>query len=428
MLSKINLKNFKCFQKPQKFPFKQINLLTGTNGRGKSTLLQSILLMRQYFNFNSFTNELILNGDCVRLGNFQDIKNSNAASKEAIIMQYEFKNTMFNFLSKKYYEYKDVFEYSFVENIEDDMTAKIDEVLYSLVINSNFEYQEKLNLNQTDSNPKQQIMLLSFLSSEIPKKRNKILSEISSIDVKEVIHKSRDMLWYFKYIHYIAADRIGPQDFYLRNDLGDFPNVGAKGENTINLLYKKAEEVVNPALCLGDDAQTLLTQTEEWLNYIFDGAKLEIPKSRIIVLEPLFNTNLSKYRYKASNIGFGYSYILPIIVSGLIAKSGETLIVENPEAHLHPKAQSRLTKFLAKVSELGVQVFIESHSDHILNALRIAVLDNIITSYQANILYFPQEIGEPIVQITIQPDGKIEQWPAGFFDQMDKDFERLFGV
>ena len=119
---------------------------------------------------------------------------------------------------------------------------------------------------------------------------------------------------------------------------------------------------------------------------------------------------------------------MPIIVSGLIAKNNQILIVENPEAHLHPKAQSRLIKFLAKVSKTGVQVLIESHSDHILNALRIAVLDKIVTSEQANILYFPQKIGQPIVQIVIQPDGKIEEWPEGFFDQMDIDFNRLFGI
>jgi predicted ATPase len=127
-------------------------------------------------------------------------------------------------------------------------------------------------------------------------------------------------------------------------------------------------------------------------------------------------------------VGFGYSYILPIVVSGLIAKEGEILIVENPEAHLHPKAQSRLAKFLAKVSSCGVQVFIESHSDHILNALRIAVLDDIITHEDLSILYFQQNPEQPVVQIPVQPNGGIEEWPEGFFDQMDKDFARLFGM
>ena len=119
---------------------------------------------------------------------------------------------------------------------------------------------------------------------------------------------------------------------------------------------------------------------------------------------------------------------MPIIVSGVIAKEGEILIVENPEAHLHPKAQSELAKFLAKVSSCGIQILIESHSDHILNALRIAVLDKILSNEDLSILYFSQKIGQSVVQIPIHSDGKIEEWPDGFFDQMDKDFERLFGI
>lgn len=147
------------------------------------------------------------------------------------------------------------------------------------------------------------------------------------------------------------------------------------------------------------------------------------------VLELFFNSNLSKDRFKPANSGFGFSYILPIVVSGLIAKQGEILIIENPEAHLHPKAQSRLAKFLARVSSCGVQIFIESHSDHILNGLRVAVLDEIITADDLNILYLQSGHQQPeVIKILVRSDGGIEEWPLGFFDQMDEDFERLFGM
>ena len=83
---------------------------------------------------------------------------------------------------------------------------------------------------------------------------------------------------------------------------------------------------------------------------------------------------------------------------------------------------------MAKVSSCGVQVFIESHSDHILNALRIAILDDIINHEDLSVLYFQQNPEQPVVQIPVQPNGGIEEWPEGFFDQMDKDFARLFGM
>jgi predicted ATPase len=419
MLTNITLENFKCFQKKTQFPLKQINLLTGINGRGKSTLLQSLLLMRQSIDYHFFVNKIILNGNCVKLGDFEDIRNSDISRDKDIILKYRFAYLLIDneiFIDD---EIQLKVEYILEENEDDNKVANI---RYCSLISSQLEindckvepiYLEDENNNLMNLLPIPQIGKLK------KNKKYKILDEILY---------ERKLFEFFKNIHYIAADRIGPQDFYLQEHLPDFINVGARGENTINLLDKRRDLPVNEELCLGDDAQTLLTQAQEWLKEIFEGATLDIPKTLSPVIEPLFNTDSSKNRYKGSNIGFGYSYILPIIVSGLIAKPGEVLIVENPEAHLHPRAQSRLVRFLAKVSRTGVQIFIETHSDHILNALRIAVYDMLITNEEANILYFPPEIGQPIIQIPIQENGRIENWPPGFFDQMDEDFKVLFGV
>ncbi len=361
MLTKITLTNFKCFKEETKFPLSQLNLLTGINGRGKSTLLQSLLLMRQSIENNKEIIQILLNGSCVNLGNFDDIRNTGIPKGRATtIFKYDFQQKEFNI------------EYHLVENIEDNMSLNIDKTI-----------------------------------------------------------SSQDERFDFSRIHYIAADRFGPQEFYFKSNLTNFPNVGTKGELIANILDRKRDDSVNEKICyLGkdDDAQNLITQTEKWLNEIFDGAKIEVSPSRTNILELLFNTSsASKDRFKPNNVGFGYSYVLPIIVSGLIAKEGEILIVENPEAHLHPKAQSRLTKFLAKVSSCGVQVFIESHSEHILNAARIAILDKIITTDDLKILYF-QQGNEQVVHIPVEPDGGIDEWPEGFFDQTDKDFDRLFGI
>jgi len=104
------------------------------------------------------------------------------------------------------------------------------------------------------------------------------------------------------------------------------------------------------------------------------------------------------------------------------------LIVENPEAHLHPYAQSQIAKFLAQVSKNGVQVFVESHSDHILNGLRVAVLDKIITADDLNILYFQRNADLDIVKIPIESNGAVTHWPPGFFDQTDKILDGIIRV
>ncbi|HIE00241.1 MAG TPA: DUF3696 domain-containing protein [Thiotrichaceae bacterium] len=458
MLTQIKLTNFKCFKEETTFPLSQLNLLTGINGQGKSTLLHSLLLMRQSIEHNDRTRQILLNGSCVNLGNFDDVRNSNSSKNEPILWEYSI------YLEKKSNCFPEEtweghIQYQLNENEQDNMTLDISNILFDIQEdNKNVTYMIDLLTHQLYMNNKEhqyltditnQIIIDAYNSNpDLLFKEEEDFSEFfdtdqyfmiqlhnlipfTGSDIKHLPISNWDKDKYpdFNKIHYISADRVGPQEFYLKSNLTPFPNVGVKGELTANILHKKKDYLVNDKLCLGEDAKTLITQTEAWLNHIFDGAKVEIPHSETNIIELFFNTSASRDRFKPINVGFGYSYILPIIVSGLIAKEGEILIVENPEAHLHPKAQSRLAQFLAKVSHCGVQVFIESHSDHILNALRIAVLDKIVTPKDLSILYFQPSEQQPVaVQIPVQTNGGIEEWPEGFFDQMDKDFERLFGV
>ncbi|EDX75164.1 hypothetical protein MC7420_2168 [Coleofasciculus chthonoplastes PCC 7420] len=449
MLKKIILKNFKCFKEETDFPLGQLTLLTGINGRGKSTMLQSLLLMRQSIEHNDNAAQLVLNGSCLNLGSFNEIRNSNISREESIVFRYLYED---NIEVPKNNNSKIIgaAQYHFNENYEDDMVAQIsriefnDEIierdsnqLNSISYKLNSVYEKSDECNQ-DLHPNRFNFIFSTQEKEnknngscsllklLPFSDNRIFENArgENIEIDSKLYKSL----YFDRIHYISADRVGPQEFYFKSTLTKFPNVGSKGEFTANLLHKNKDYLVNDNLCLGEDAKTLATQTEEWLNNIFDGAKVEILGSDSNILELLMNASTSKDRFRPANIGFGYHCVLPIVVSALIAKEGEMLIVENPEAHLHPKAQSRLAKFLAQVSSCGVQVFMESHSDHILNALRIAVLDKILNHEDLKILYFQQKPKQPVVEIPVQPDGGIEEWPEGFFDQMDKDFERLFGL
>ncbi len=451
MLTKIELENFKCFKERTAFPLSKLNLLTGINGRGKSTLLQSLFLMRQSIEHNDSASQIVLNGSCVKLGSFTDIKNSSISKNESIKFIYFYEDE--HIFPEDNLKLNGYAEYDFKENSEDDMVTQISkitlsdkiifnhkdilsengfEAIYRKIENSNilnniFEFNELKRgglINPPDEKKGSCTLLnlLPFYESTyyFDSQRKYSFPNLNVFSMHKSLH--------FYKIHYISAGRLGPQEYYHKSTLNKFPNVGAKGEFTVNLLYKKRDYLINERLYLGQDAKTLYTQTEEWLKEIFNGAKVEIPSSNSNILELLMNTSNSKDRFKATNIGFGYYCVLPIVVSGLIAQPGEILIVENPEAHLHPRAQSKLAQFLARVSSCGIQVFIESHSDHILNALRIAVLDKIVTPEDLSILYFQQNPEQPVVQISVQPDGGIEEWPEGFFDQMDKDFSRLFGM
>lgn len=396
MLTQIQLKNFKCFHELTTIPVGQINLFTGVNGRGKSTVLQALLLMRQSPEHSHTTKQIVFNGSCVKLGRFEDVRSSLISRSEPIKLHFYFEkdNNTLNL------------NYSLSENANDDMVADI----FELTVVAEFNGQ-KISFPYTLGQPGS---ILYNLLPTPPEQTNFITF------VKDVVR--------FTKIHYISADRIGPQDYYPKQSFSEFPNVGHKGEYTANILSKKRTDPVFDLLCLENGAtKTVLDQTEAWLSTIFSGGKINISAVEANIVLMSLNSEDTINTYKPINVGFGYSYALPIIVSGLIAQKDETLIVENPEAHLHPYAQSQLARFLAKVSKCGIQVFIETHSEHILNGLRIAVLDNIITREELNILYFQREAENQIVKIIVGEGGSIENWPIGFFDQTDKDFQRLFG-
>lgn len=412
MLTKIGFKNFKRFQSMTITPIKQINLLTGINGCGKSTFLQSLLLMRQSPEHSRTTHQIVFNGSCVELGSFDDVKNSLLSRREPIELLFGF---------SKGDQHLDL-HYILQENVNDDMVADIVELSGAKQTRELFrfihdQHTNRYKLTFSNNSNKQSITSSTWYN---------LLFDLTSL---EPFWRLFFEMVNFTKIHYISADRIGPREFYAKQSFTEFPNVGRRGEFTANILYKKRESLVQEKLRVPDaSTDTVSDQVQAWLKIIFDGGKLNMRSTEANMLVLELNSDDTLNFYKPINVGFGYSYALPIIVSGLVAQPGEILIVENPEAHLHPFAQSQLTQFLARVSTCGVQVFIETHSDHVLNALRIAVLDQIVHSDQLNILYFSKKPDESAVIIPVNTDGSIEYWPDGFFDQTNKDFQRLFGI
>ena len=134
--------------------------------------------------------------------------------------------------------------------------------------------------------------------------------------------------------------------------------------------------------------------------------------------------------YRPTNVGFGVTYVLPVITAVLAAKPGDLIIIESPEAHVHPRGQTKLAELLARAASAGVQILVESHSDHILNGLRVCVHDGILGTEDLKILYFrwdveAEEFGTTVKEIDVDRDGRIAEWPEGFFDEFDKSLEAL---
>jgi predicted ATPase len=136
-----------------------------------------------------------------------------------------------------------------------------------------------------------------------------------------------------------------------------------------------------------------------------------------------------KAKVRATHIGFGLSYALPVIVAALSLRHAHSLfLVENPEAHLHPYSQSRMGAFLALVASTGRQIFVETHSDHVINGIRLAVRYGLVRAEDVRIYFFHNSLSaeqSKVSKIEIDNRGGLASWPPGFFDQIEQDLARL---
>lgn len=235
---------------------------------------------------------------------------------------------------------------------------------------------------------------------------------------------------------FVSAERLGPRGSSMTSAVPDGDlEVGREGEycaHVLSVLGDKVIEHIERAHPLYEDPapRLLKYEVEHWLS--------EISQPIEVTGERLQASTVAELRYRfpggtwvrATNMGFGITYALPIILGGLIAEPGGLLIIENPEAHLHPAGQSRMGVFLAWLAGKGLQVIVETHSDHVLNGMRRAVAEyKYLDAKGAAIHYFSGGTGEGIEQIFVPlsftDSGSLSSWPAGFFDQYQIDVASL---
>jgi len=235
---------------------------------------------------------------------------------------------------------------------------------------------------------------------------------------------------------YLSAERLGPRGFSASSPLPEAElEVGVKGEfcaHVLSVLGDRPLGAIDRSHPLhGPAAPRLLKyEVEQWLGEI--ARPIEVTGERApggTVAELRFRTPGSDW-VRSTNMGFGITYTLPIILAGLIAQKGGLLVVENPEAHLHPAGQSRMGVFLAWLAGRGVQVLIETHSDHVINGIRRAIAEHNYLDATSALLHWSGDNGDgrdgPVFStLAIGETGNLTNWPNGFFDQYQIDVAAL---
>jgi len=377
MITHIHLKHFKCFSELN-LPLGKLTLLTGKNATGKSSIIQSLLLLHQNLESHKETNKLALNGESIDLGSFSDVLDSRSGRK------------------------------SFSIGVTTDQCKLI----------WRFESADRAALTAN---------LTSIQGSKDWKTQpDHSVSFFSAETNSPIIEEAQQLSNNLRSLLHVSTERIGPRETYQADPETD-TRLGARGEYTAWFIHRNSENPVSESLLIPDAPPLLQRQTESWLKHFFPGAAFQV--------ERIKNTNLVTLRFRTSskddfhrpnNVGYGLSHLLPVIVGGLGVKKNQLFIVENPEAHLHPSAQAEIGSFLAKVAASGAQVILESHSDHVLNGIRLAVKNQTLSPEEVQIHYFNHRDTPPqLVTPSISSNGALDNWPQGFFDQFDKDLDQL---
>ena len=358
----------------------KMNLFVGTNSSGKSTFLQAILLAAQ-----NGTDHMGLNGKLLSLGEYREVRNyymNNQSIKIEIWRD--------NIKEPTWIEFKESKE------------------------------NEKCNIVSSDDND------------------DDIMDILSGLDIYE---DKKALPLTFEYgFHYLSCHRIGVSDIYAKNMIDD-NDFGIDGEYALAYLLKNEMNPIAYELCVKNERLTdsFLDQVNYWLDYIV-GMTLSINNlKKTNYLQVKYNNNPANMSSEAMfarpvNVGSGVSYLISILITCLASERDDIIVIENPEIHLHPKAQSRLCEFLYVICDADRQLFIETHSDHIFNGIRVGISTDKMDANNIKVNFFALNNYETLCNpIEFGEFGKIigtndEMDINDLFDQFEIDLDKMIGI
>jgi predicted ATPase len=379
MIRKLRLRNFKS-HKDTELTLENLTVLTGQNGVGKSSVIQSMLLLRQTNEKNRLFDILDLNSPLCFIGK----------SNDAI---YRFPNK---------------------------------------------EFENKIGVVLSDSE-----LEYSWIF-EIPKIQNKAyLKRINDLADSEGYEKLSLFNHKFQYLSAFRGLEYITDDYAVEFQKQISVNEG-RGELVAHFLseYGKKIKVIDKLKHHFEKDDFLLSQVSAW--------EREISKNVNVFAVPYGDSYDIKYSFdntstdenlgpvddlSKKNVGFGLSYVLPVIVAILASEKDSLILIENPEAHIHPYGISKLSELICLAAEAGVQIIVETHSDHIINGILVQSKkfeksngEKGISKENLKIYYFERDEAEhktKSTEIKVIEGGRTENRVTGFFDQIGKDLREL---
>lgn len=460
MLNRIEARNFKSF-KHLDYKCAKLNLLTGLNGAGKSSFVQLMLKLRALSTRGSKA-QVEIDLKAGRIANkFADIKYCYAGKDEPIMFDVEFIGSS---CVDKYV----VMESQTSRNVSRVVTESASSpnnilVWHPEAFEAYKQYMTKrCNLQHDLEGEKIDYDKFWDLDHEI---ESALKAKFDRIEKGEKqIQDEYEGLW--RRMRFIEAFRKRPQEVHggrdmpqsmmwvISNDVrfdpegGDIAEFLYKYGKSLKLLERNPlvhpKSILSPSSCglMNEGKESaLIEQVNAWLGEISPEAKFCVERYDVgddeeFVVKICFG---DEEAFKPQNVGLGISYVLPVLGTILTAWSTSIIIIENPEAHIHPKGQAKLGELIARAAAYGVQVFVETHSDHVINGVRVAVRDGILKPEDVNIAFFERkehlkddakdsddtEIYSEIRNIKVDVNGSLSEYPEDFMDEWNNQLLEL---
>ena len=453
MFTQLRIQNFKSWADTGEFRMAPLTGFFGTNSSGKTAILQFLLMLKQTVESSDRNRILHLGGDqysYVDLGTNYDISHRHQLPEKLkfsfewmprkipdravqMITEIDFSNSI-QIDSEKYATYDLPLRFDSVINIDSDQT-NLEFFVYSFKASDDRWNHIGINLHsKPDSEATHQLFidgdflknwLVSIDNSTLLKNFNLSLQAINNYDI-QYTEKMTSLIFVnlanlvfsytglFIYTYYLAPLREYPKRTYLWS--GERPqDVGKYGELTVAALLASRKKDVEVEISVAKALKDL---------GLIHGFRLNRITPNRGDYEILVQRSPNSAEVLITDVGFGVSQVLPILVLCYYAPKGSTLIFEQPEIHLHPSVQAGLADiFIEVIKTRNIQIIIESHSEHLLRRLqrRIAEAKDGFSNEDAA-LYFCKmndQGDSELVTLDIDNYGNICNYPEGFFgDEM----------
>lgn len=405
MIHTLQLKNVKAWRDSGPIRLAPVAMLLGTNSSGKSTLLQSLLLLKQTVASPDRTIHLNLGGDEVsdffNFGDFDNVLAHGTPAPRQFEMAFDFQRPAGERVAQGRFACSYGQTSSGAVAIQDLTLAtahqrfraiRRDKGAYSLLVDDEAQPRGKgrhLTPERSIALPAEAIALLGPEGAHLQDLSLAIRRELEGIA-------------------YLGPLRRKPERDYVWNKTKP-GEVGSDGHKVMDALLANA-------LLKADDQGETLRHVSRWLQRMGIAERIEV---RQVGRSSRYEVVIHKDGVVANlrDVGIGVSQVLPVLTVAYFVPTGSTVLLEEPEIHLHPLAQSVLAEMFAEVSQQrAIQFIVETHSEHLFRRMQTLIAQKKTTTAQCHMLFVERQGADAVlVPLDVDEFGTVRNWPPNFF-------------